>query len=226
MEKQNEADKIVELVNLFHQYQQDQPNAEISDFCQDYLLKQDISKRLESPCDTGDFSHQYADEVIDMRLGGVLGRLSRFGLVYSRKAFQELEVNNLEDFVYLKVLENIGGTPKKSELINYCLSEFSSGIEIIKRLVALGLLEEFPDEDDKRSKRLKMTDKGREVLAETMLKMEDVSKLVYLPLSEDEKEIVLRIMQKLDRLHMGLHIQGLIKNKSLEEIAEMMKKGN
>jgi DNA-binding MarR family transcriptional regulator len=225
MEKQNEANKIVELVNLFHQYQQNHPTAEISDFCQDYLLKQDISKRLESPCETSDFSHRYADEVLDMRLGGVLGRLSRFGLVYSRKAFQALEVNNLEDFVYLKVLENIGGTPKKSELINYCLSEFSSGIEIIKRLVALGLVAEFPDEDDKRSKRLKMTEKGSGVLAETMKKMEDVSKLVYMPLSTDEKEIVLRIMQKLDRLHMGLHIQGLIKHKSLEEMADLIKNG-
>lgn len=89
----------------------------------------------------------------------------------------------------------------KSELINANAMEFSSGIEVIKRLLKSGLAEEYEDPDDGRSKRVKITQKGREKFARSTEKLRGVSELFPGTLTDDLKVKLLSLLVQLHDLH-------------------------
>lgn len=235
----NQDNKIVNLVNLFHKYLEHNPDAEIEDFCRQHLMQQKTSKQANE-ANTLHFIEKIEQNnplteeeckglgkpfdvpfPIESRLGKAVGRLFKFILMYSRKGLASLELNNLEDFVYLgTILEK--GTPKKSEIIQENLSEFSSGIEVLKRLTNVGFLYEFQDEQDRRSRRVGITPKGIEVLQACFPIMRQVGDLAFGNLMEDEKEIALQILDKMDRFHTQ-HYEHT-KQKEFEELASVLSK--
>lgn len=183
--------RLVELVNLWDRYTEDQPDLEMKDFCLKYLAESKHFSPEEDP----------AGVPLDGQLIGLSNRLNRFANMYSKKALVHSSISNLEDWVYLITL-NFMDQPKKSELITELISEFPSGIDVIKRLLKEGLAEEFPDLNDKRSKRLKITIKGQEVLYGTLEYMNQISHLAFGPLSLPEKQLFLTLLQKLDKFHL------------------------
>ncbi|WP_258931879.1 MarR family transcriptional regulator [Flavobacterium oreochromis] len=67
-----------------------------------------------------------------------------------------------EEFTYLyRIIDESSLT--KMQLIERNAHEKQTGIEIIKRLVKNDLLEEFPDDHDKRITRLRITQKGEKL---------------------------------------------------------------
>jgi MarR family transcriptional regulator, lower aerobic nicotinate degradation pathway regulator len=184
--------RIVELVNTFAKYEEQNPNLSIKDFCVQYLVE-----NSEKPKETGLWQMPLNGE-----LGGLVGRLGAYAGMYSKKALSNLNLNNVEDWVYLIVLNEMG-TPKKSELIYQMLSEFPSGIDVIKRLINNGFAEEFPDENDKRSKRVKITQSGLEVVQKGYPEMQKVGEMAFGTLSEVEKQILVNILRKLEIFHDG-----------------------
>ncbi|AFK01946.1 regulatory protein MarR [Emticicia oligotrophica DSM 17448] len=182
--------KIVELVNLWSKYEDENPEMSITDFCVRYLAENNdtryVTDTLKLP--------------INAQLASLMGRLVKFSNHYAKKALDHFPLNNLEDWVYLISLMDLR-TPKKSELIYEMLSEFPSGIDIIKRLIAADLVEEFPDENDKRSKRVRITEKGLQVLSESMSYMDKVGVMAFDTLSASEKEMVVNILKRLDNFH-------------------------
>lgn len=197
--------QIVELVNLFHQYSQQHPNTTIEEFCRNYLAVKD----LEKPKQTQELPK-------DVLLSITVARLSRFADMYSKKALAGLPLSNTDEIVYLMILDAVG-TPRKSDLINQNLSEFSTGVEIIRRLAKAGLVEEFPDADDRRTKRIRMTDAGRAVLYGAYPKMDVVAKIVAGSLTEEEKDLLIQILGRLEKRHDEVY--NLVKPKTLEETA-------
>lgn len=210
MEKKR--NKLVELVNLWDAFEQDNPQAEIADFCQFYLLSEKLkSGDRKLPIDTP----PKPGMTIDGELAGVFSRLYRYSTLYAKKVLSNSALNNLEDFVYLIVLLELG-TPKKNELIQQNLSEFTSGIGVINRLLKDGLITEFPDPDDARSKRIRMTPKGQQVLFSLLPKMDKVAKLVFFKLNDQEKDVMFRILRKLEIMHDSLYIK--IKKQKFDEV--------
>jgi predicted transcriptional regulator len=112
------------------------------------------------------------------------------------------------------------GTPKKSELIYDMISEFPSGIDIIKRLIKLGLIEEFPDEKDKRSKRIKITEKGIEILVRSFPWMEKISEMAFNQLQEAEKVLLIELLERLSDFHKTHHKN--VRNVSIEEAYKVL----
>lgn len=197
--------QLVELVNLFHHYSQQHPNTTIEEFCRNYLAIKQIEK-LESKYDLPK----------DVILSITLARLARFADMYSKKALAGLPIFNTEEIVYLMILDEVG-TPRKSDLINSNLSEFSTGVEIIRRLVKAGLVEEFPDADDRRTKRIRMTEAGKTVLMAAYPKMNVVAQIVANALTEDEKDLLIQILGRLEKRHDDVY--SVVKPKTLEETA-------
>lgn len=195
--------QLVELVNLFHQYSQQHPNTTIEAFCRNYLAIKNLDKDVQP--------QQLPKDVI---LSITIERLARFADMYSKKALAGLPVYNIDEIVYLMVLDDTG-TPRKSDLINSNLSEFSTGVEIIRRLVKAGLVEEFPDADDRRTKRIRMTEAGRAVLMEAYPKMDVVAQIVANALTEEEKDLLIQILGRLEKRHDEVY--SLVKPKTLEE---------
>ena len=186
------GNKLVELVNLWATHEAEQPDLSIEDFCERLLV---AKKSVHiTPNEFG--------VPIDGQILGYLGRMGRFATIYSKKALQEAALNNIDDWLYLLCALEMGA-PKKSELINALLSEFPSGIDVIKRMIAAGYLAEFPDQEDKRSKRVRITPAGIEKVQACLPQMQKVGQMALGILTTTEKQFLVNILDRLDRFHEG-----------------------
>lgn len=223
--------KTVTLVKEWGEFLANHPEAELADFCHHYL-----SENKHLPSASGEILELSTDELRpptpvsnrepahhvmshEAKLASLMGRLIRFVYTYSKKAMQPLNFRSIDDPIYLIALAQMG-TPKKSELIHEMLSEFPSGIDIIKRLIGMGLIEEFPDEVDRRSKRLQITAKGISTLQQCFPEMNKVADIAFGTLTNDEQITLIRILNRLDKHHAEYYKE--LRNASFEEVYERM----
>lgn len=199
--------QLVHLVNSFHAYAQQHPGASIEDFCRYHLAISSLDSQKSIIRE--DFSKNVLISI-------TLGRLARFADMYTKKVLEHLPLSNTDDIVYLMILDR-HDSPRKSELIQQGLSEFSTGVEIIRRLLHAGLVEELPDPEDRRSKRIRLTDTGRSLLYEIYPKMGAVADIVAGSLQEQEKDLLIQILGRLDGLHQEAY--QTVKTKNLDETA-------
>lgn len=201
--------QLVHLVNLFHSYAQQHPGAGIDDFCRYHLAASSIN--YEKKNDRHDLSKNVLISI-------TLGRLARFADMYTKKVLAHLPLSNTDDIVYLMILDGRDSL-RKSELIQQGLSEFSTGVEIIRRLQHAGLVEELPDPEDRRSKRIRLTGAGKNLLFEIYPRMGAVADIVAGSLQEQEKDLLIQMLGRLDGLHQKAY--QVVKSKNLEETTEV-----
>jgi DNA-binding MarR family transcriptional regulator len=235
---------LVALVNEWATYRATYPEGDLAGFCLHYLTQRTQQEQptqhhnpvldeqslnadravvlhdeqwVESLTGKANRSmHQVRPEA---RLGALVGRLSKYAYVYSKKAMLPLAFKSIDDPVYLLVLVQMG-TPKKSELIYEMMAEFASGVDIINRLVAMGLIDEFPDEQDRRSKRLRITEKGLAAIYEAFPVMDRVADVAYSSLTDGEKALLIQILDKLDRYHAEHYRQ--VRNADFDAVYERL----
>ena len=116
---------------------------------------------------------RHSPESLDMELSFLLVMQSRYYKTYAKRVLGESEITSPDGFSFLYHL-NYTESYRKMELIKMHHLEPPSGIEVLNRLLKKGLIEEFDDTDDKRAKRIKITDKGRKELQIVMPKMSEV----------------------------------------------------
>lgn len=147
--------------------------------------------------------------------------LYRYVKLYMRKVIKDSNLQTEDEYTYLISLIH-ADSMIKSELINLNIMEKTSGTEIIKRLVRKGLIEEWNDELDKRSKRVRITRKGREELMRILPGLNVASAVISANLSEEEKEDFYRTLKSLNEFHMEIFQNQ--RNCSIEEISENIQK--
>ncbi|TAE75346.1 MAG: MarR family transcriptional regulator [Bacteroidetes bacterium] len=187
---------LVELVNLFHQYQEENIHTEVSiaDFCKHYLASEKM-REVEK------YKPNHEKSIsLEGQIGRAAGRLAKFVDMQMKILATTIEMDTVEEVWYLGSTLDLKN-PTKSDMIHYCISEFSSGIGVINRLISKKYLEEYPDELDKRAKRVRLTDKGREKLFSVYPILQELASNVYAILSVDEKEILYQILGKLEKYH-------------------------
>ena len=74
--------------------------------------------------------------------------------------------------------------------------EKPSGLEVIKRLLKHDLVNERNDENDKRSKRVFLTDKGKSLFFATVKQLNKVALIVSGDLTQDEKKTIISLTEK------------------------------
>lgn len=139
-------------------------------------------------------------ELINMELSFLLVMQNRYYKTYAKKVLGESELTSPDGFSFLYHLNHTDSF-RKMELIKIHHLEPPSGIEVLKRLLNKGLIEEFDDEDDKRAKRIKITDKGKKVLQVVMPKMSEVFHLMTAELSLNEKLLMLAFLKQMNDFH-------------------------
>lgn len=224
---------IVALVNCFAQYAKDDPNLTIEAFCKKYLAAQSventaviIAENIVNTVDTSEFilqNNRLNDDTpipINAALGSLTGRLSRFALLYTKKALAPLELSSIDDMVYLHII-NALGSPRKSDVIHEAISEFPSGIDIIKRLVKIGCLTELADEADRRSKRISLTEKGKMVLLQAYPLVDKAGNAAFNLLDTNEKQTLIALLRRLDIFH-WTHYKYTRSAKTVDEIVEIL----
>lgn len=139
--------------------------------------------------------------------------MSRYAKFYIKKALDGTALRSAEDFTGLAILlthESLS----RSELINRNLQEKPSGTEVISRLLQAGLIQQWDDENDKRTKRVAITAEGKELLYRVFQDMNKVSKMVSGELSSAEKFTLRYLLQKLENFHYYHHEHKTIKSKN------------
>ncbi|MGV8915787.1 MAG: MarR family winged helix-turn-helix transcriptional regulator [Kaistella sp.] len=169
---------------------------------------QNLSEKFE--LQVFDLENEIAKQVI------MLGRYSKQLLKKSLAESRDL-IN--EDFTYLFRLMDYPSLTKM-QLIEKNAHEKQTGIEIIKRLVKNNLLSETPDEHDKRSTRVSVTEKGKAVFLESMKDITVVSKIMCGKLTFEEKENLLNSLKKLNTFHHTVYTK--FRNEELSEILKMV----
>jgi DNA-binding MarR family transcriptional regulator len=141
--------------------------------------------------------------------------LYRFIKHYSKKALSETTLTTVDDYSFISTLAMIDSL-SKSDLITRHLMEITSGTEVIKRLLKLELIYEYPDETDKRSKRVSITVKGKALLKEADEKISVVGNILTGNLNSYEQSQLLAMLTKLHTFHTSIYTEN--KKSELEAI--------
>ncbi len=149
---------------------------------------------------------------LDNSIGRLFVYMSRYAKSYIKKTLEGTPLQSGEDFTAMAILlthEHLS----KTELISYNLQEKTSGMEVIRRLIAGGLVKQWDNDEDKRGKHIAITDHGRKVLYRVFVEMGHVGKMITGDLSDAEKLNLLYLLQRLDNFHYEHHQKKTIVSK-------------
>ena len=142
---------------------------------------------------------------IDAEIAAYIGRMSRYSNFYIKSALEELPFTTDMDFAFTAILHRsqpIG----KTNLIKKMAYDKSSGMEVIKRLLKNGIIEQFPNPEDKRGKLLRLTKKGEENVILAYAEAGKAAKLVSGNLSKKEQQTLHQLLKKLDNFHYPIYL--------------------
>jgi DNA-binding MarR family transcriptional regulator len=156
---------------------------------------------------------------LDNNIGRIFVFMSRYAKSYFKKALEGTPLQTAEDFTALAILLTHPHL-SKSELISHNLQEKTSGTEVIRRLVASGLVRQWDDDKDKRSKHIAITDEGKKLLFQVFEHTNYVGKIITGRLTIAEKFTLQYLLQKLESFHLEHYENKTIINKrDLKKIA-------
>ncbi|MEN1784126.1 MAG: winged helix DNA-binding protein [Bacteroidota bacterium] len=142
---------------------------------------------------------------IAVELAALIGRLSRYSNTYIKLTLEGLPFSTDMEFTFTAILDR-NGPLGKTDLIKRMAFDRSSGMGVIRRLLEKELIVEFPNPQDKRSKLLQLTEKGRQAVQLGYQKVPRAANFITAHLDTKEKGQLLHLLQKLDRLHYGLYL--------------------
>ncbi len=201
--------RTAELVKLWAEYEEAHNDCTIEEFCRFYLIKEREEKNKEG------FLGGHIPPNIYSTMAKIIGIVFKLNNTYMVIALKECGLGGLEEFLYLAAISN---TPniKKTEVIYSNFSELSSGLLIIERLNKKGFLTEQPDTEDKRSKRLVLSEAGDAVLKECYKEISFVNKLFFNEMPTDDIQLCIQLLTPIEMKFASKWIKD--KSKSFHEL--------
>ncbi|MBA4168662.1 MAG: MarR family transcriptional regulator [Chitinophagaceae bacterium] len=183
--------KTIELVNHWGEFEQKHPKGNIEDFCRHYLARQQ-QKKINGILVGGVVPALNAALLLK-----IIGRISKLNMAYANIALKGTELNQIEEFGMLQTIRK-EKNPKKTEVIYANLFELSSGTDMLNRMKKRGLIKEYGDKEDKRSKRIELTAKGQKVCEISLARIEKNAVMLMNDLSDDDKELCIQLLQNVE----------------------------
>ena len=211
---------LIELIEYLSRYELESENlggnlnmTDFLGFMNSRYSSQNVKAvELRGNVNTQDFDDEHGPET-DISILIVL--MFRYAKGYIKKALKDSPIKTADEFSFLITLMTYESL-SKSELIQKQVMEKTSGTEIINRLLKLGLIDQFNDEADKRSIRVRITHVGRMELIKILPPMQTVSQIVTGNLSETEKTMLAYMLRKLEHYHNDIFLNK--KDTELEEL--------
>lgn len=179
--------KTVELVNLWAEYENKHEHAEIKDFCR-YLLIQEREKVKEKV-----FLGTSLPPDNFGKLAKIIGRISKLHNAYAIIALKECGLPGMDEFIYLNDIHSAGKS-QKTKVIYFNFNELSSGLLILERLKKKKLISEEDNADDKRSKNVIISAKGKKVLYACYEKLNKVNRFFFDRMTEDDLVMSIQLL--------------------------------
>ncbi|WP_299532786.1 MarR family winged helix-turn-helix transcriptional regulator [Ulvibacterium sp.] len=146
---------------------------------------------------------------LEVEIAAYIGRMGRYGNTYIKKTLEGLPFSTDMEFTFTAILDRAGEVGK-TDLIRMMAYDKSSGMGVIKRLLKNGIIEEFPNPQDKRGKLLRLTKKGRENVRIAYRKVPKAAHLVTKELHVGEKRRLLRLLKKMDDFHYPIYLNEIL----------------
>lgn len=163
------------------------------------------SQEMETePYWEGKESGRSAESVIST----LIVHMNRYAKSYSKSAIYGSDFSSQEDFIYLINLKAFGEMTKM-DLIKKNVHEKPAGMQIINRLISQGWVNQTDSEIDKRSKVLKISFKGLNVLENQMDRIRKATEIVTGDLNHPEKRELIKLLNKLNKFHQRIYYKNI-----------------
>ena len=146
-------------------------------------------------------------------------RIARFEEFYIRKYLIDLPLNSRLEYLFLYTVNNLEKA-HKTDLINIHLVEYTTGMDTIKRLINNELLNELPDEQDRRAKILILTKEGEVVLKMANKRMDEARNMFLACISPNKWKKTLSVLNEIDEFHSSIYQNHY--DKPFAEISNLM----
>lgn len=200
----NQLNLVKKLLEFIEDYENEMNNDDLNQFSI-YLYEKLAKQESETKSGTEEIKDfKNYKQIPTVEFSTLLVQLFKFARSYTKKVFQGKPWNSIDEYGFLASLL-ITESMSKHELTELHMLEMSSGSEILKRLMKNELIREFTDPDDKRIKRVALTERGRSELISAFEDMHKVSKIVIGNLSNEELFSTINIFRKLSLFHNQIH---------------------
>jgi MarR family transcriptional regulator, lower aerobic nicotinate degradation pathway regulator len=216
--KSNKYKTIQRLISYWEEFEENNSNLTIQDFGQ-WLVQN--SNKETSDNNISSFRDLDLDlpvylkyeQSLDQKnhLLDLISRISRLHEFYIRKFLSNLPINTRLEFVFLYTID-IMESAKKTEVINVHLVEFTTGMDIIKRLLSQGLIVESLNEADKRSKLVHTTEAGKAVLNKTLRQMAAEKEMFLACINSNKWKKIMPTLEELNNFHNSIYLKHNSKN--------------
>ncbi len=195
---------IKNLLDHVEAYKEEFGNSDLKEFS--IYLKDKVSEEIavHKGVEFDKNNYQNYKSYAEVEFSTLLTNLYRFAKHYMKKAFVDMEIKTIDEFGFLASLLKQKSLTK-NELIHQHLLETSSGSEILKRLIKNGLVDEIKDPNDKRAKRVLLTEKGTRIVFQSFDEMHKISEIIIGNLNKEEIKQVLQAFNKLSYFHQHIH---------------------
>lgn len=180
--------KTIDLVNLWGAFEKKYPNGSIDDFCRHHLAQQKGEKE-EGPLVGG-----VVPGITDGLLLKIIGRISKLNMAYANMALKGTGLNQIEEFGILLTIQQ-EKNPRKTEIIYANLFELSSGTDMLNRMKKRGLIKEYNDKEDKRSKRIELTPKGEKVAQDCKSRVVKNAHMLMHYMNTEDKKLCIQLLK-------------------------------
>ena len=206
--------KTADLVSLWADYDSKHPGTTIKEFCRYYLVSNKLEEESPRLFD-GEMPPRQ-----DIILSKLLDRISRLHMVYIHIAMQDLKIKHFEEFSLLSAVANLSN-PRKTEVIYHTINELSTGLNLLGGLKKRGYITEHEDPEDGRSKRLKLTAKGEQVLQSCYERFSRVPEILFMEMPEEDIKFCIQLLWRVETKFSKLYLQD--KDKTFQEVYKDIK---
>ncbi|MBI1316121.1 hypothetical protein GC167_04585 [bacterium] len=169
------------------------------------LLLRVVSHRFQQGSPPPESAEAYgaSDDGVANQIAYRIARLAQFARHYLKSVLETTPVGSPEEFGMLMALYG-GRSVNKSALIREQVMEIPTGMDILKRLMHRNLVELDPEQTDRRSKKVRLTETGIRTVEHLFFVIGPAGRLVSAALDPSQKEQVLGLLERLDRFHTDL----------------------
>lgn len=209
--------QLISLVEEFEQQKQDQAPLSIENFS-GFLNAKLEGENLTNKVNDIRFGEQQSEATamayqLDNNIARLFIYMSRYAKSYIKKALQDTNLATVEDFTCLALLLTHNNL-SKTALIQMSLLEKASGTEVLNRLLKNNFVHQWDDPNDKRGKRIAITEQGIALLYEVFKDMNRVGSIITAKLSTSEKYTLQYLLQKLEDFHYDVYTKKSINSKA------------
>lgn len=148
-----------------------------------------------------------------------ISRIARFHEFYTRKFLEGFPINSRLEFLFLQTV-SILRQAKKTDLISLLLVEYTTGMDIIKRLINNGLFVEIQNENDKRVKLLELTEEGEKLLSVAEKRLKEERGMFLECISMNKWKKTMPSLKELSDFHHSIYTHH--NNKPFSELLNLM----